>query len=321
MKNRQIYAKILTFSFWRVVYSLLGILALIVLPVIAGLLTYSNPSVFAVAVIVALLAGVVVNFMLGRYASYMITCGQIAMIERGLSTGEMPKDVFKAGKAAVKARFVTANVYFVLKGITGSITREITSVVNKFTGEGNNKNDTVSTIASLISLGIAVVLEYVNYCSLAWVFHKKEQNAFKSTCDGAVIYFQNWKTLLGNVGKILGITVLSLAVICLPLIVGSVVLFVGVEPIAMVCEAIDAAFELELGTVAMMSALVVAIMLWSALHGAFIKPYIMVSVMRGYIAAGDANPPKVDIYGKVADISKSFKKALGKAQESGEVMA
>ena len=312
MKNRQIYAKTLTFSFWRMVYSLLGVLALIVLPVIAGLLTYSNMTVFAIAVIAALVAGVVLNFLLSRYASYMITCGQIAMIERGLTTGEMPKDVFKAGKAAVKERFVTANVYFVLKGIT--------SVVNKLTGDGKG-DSAVGTIGDLVSLGIAVVLEYVNYCSLAWVFHKKEQNAFKSTCDGAVIYFQNWKTLLGNVGKILGITVLSLAVICLPLIVGGMVLFIGVEPIAMVCEMVDTVFELELGTVSMMAAMVVGIMLWCGLHGAFVKPYIMVSVMRSYIAAGDANPPKVDIYGKIADISKSFKKALGKAKESGEVMA
>ena len=318
MKNSKIYAKILQFSFWRMLFTLLGVLALIVLPMIAGALTYKNMSVFAVAVIAALIAGIVINFLLSRYASYMLTCGQIAMIERGLTTGEMPKDVFKAGKEAVKERFATANVYFVLKGITSSITHEITSVVNKLT---DSKNDAVSTVTGLISLGIAVILEYVNYCSLAWVFHKKEQNAFKSTCDGAVIYFQNWKTLLANVGKILGITVVSLIVLCIPLIVGSVVLFVAVEPLAVFCEAVDAVFELELGTVAMMSALVIGIMLWSGLHGAFVKPYIMVTVMRGYIAAGDANPPKVDIYGKLSGISQSFKKALGKAQESGEVMA
>ena len=320
MKNSKIYAKILQFSFWRMLFTLLGVLALIVLPMIAGALTYKNMSVFPIAVIVALVVGIVLNFLLGRYASYMLTCGQIAMIERGLTTGEMPKNVFKAGKDAVKARFATANVYFVLKGITSSITREITSVVNKLT-DGDSKNDAVSTIGSLISIGIAVVLEYVNYCSLAWVFHKKEQNAFKSTCDGAVIYFQNWKALLANVGKILGITVLSLIVICIPLIVGSLITFVAVEPLMMFFEAIDAAFELELGTVAMVSAVVIGIMLWSGLHGAFVKPYIMVTVMRGYIAAGDANPPKVDIYGKLSGISKSFKKALGKAQESGEVMA
>ena len=318
MKNTKIYAKILQFSFWKMLFTLLGVLALIVLPMIAGVLTYKNETVFAFAVIAALIAGIVINFLLSRYASYMLTCGQIAMIERGLTTGEMPKDVFKAGKEAVKERFATANVYFVLKGITSSITHEITSVVNKLT---DSKNDAVSTVTGLISLGIAVILEYVNYCSLAWVFHKKEQNAFKSTCDGAVIYFQNWKTLLANVGKILGITVVSLIVLCIPLIVGSVVLFVAVEPLAVFCEAVDAVFELELGTVAMMSALVIGIMLWSGLHGAFVKPYIMVSVMRGYIAAGDANPPKVDIYGKLSDMSKSFKKALGKAQESGEVMA
>ena len=318
MKNTKIYAKILQFSFWKMLFTLLGVLAMIVLPMIAGALTYKNMSVFAVAVIAALIAGIVINFLLSRYASYMLTCGQIAMIERGLTTGEMPKDVFKAGKEAVKERFATANVYFVLKGITSSITHEITSVVNKLT---DSKNDAVSTVTGLISLGIAVILEYVNYCSLAWVFHKKEQNAFKSTCDGAVIYFQNWKTLLANVGKILGITVVSLIVLCIPLIVGSVVLFVAVEPLAVFCEAVDAVFELELGTVAMMASLVIGIMLWIGLHGAFVKPYIMVSVMRGYIAAGEANPPKVDIYGKLSDMSKSFKKALGKAQESGEVMA
>ena len=58
-------------------------------------------------------------------------------------------------------------------------------------------------------------------------------------------------------------------------------------------------------------------MLWSGLHGAFVKPYILVSVMRRYIEAGRADTPQVDVYEKLSGMSKGFKKALGRAEQEG----
>ena len=61
---------------------------------------------------------------------------------------------------------------------------------------------------------------------------------------------------------------------------------------------------------------IVALVFWGGVHGAFIEPYILVSVMRRYVEAGYANPPKVDLYGKLAGMSKGFQRALEKAGDS-----
>ena len=79
--------------------------------------------------------------------------------------------------------------------------------------DGDNQGGVASVIAGIISAVVSVVLEYLNYCSLGWVFLHSEQSAFKSTCDGAVIYFQNWKTLMKNSAKVIAITLVSLALI------------------------------------------------------------------------------------------------------------
>ena len=53
----------------------------------------------------------------------------------------------------------------------------------------------------------------------------------------------------------------------------------------------------------------------AAFAGAFVKPYILVSVMRRYIEARRADTPQVDVYDKLSGMSKGFKKALDRAGE------
>ncbi len=56
-------------------------------------------------------------------------------------------------------------------------------------------------------------------------------------------------------------------------------------------------------------------------HSAFVKPFILISVMRRYIEAGLANPPKVDLYGKLAGMSAGFRKALERDKEEAGAAA
>ena len=39
-------------------------------------------------------------------------------------------------------------------------------------------------------------LGYIDECCLGYTFYKKDEGAFKSSCDGVAIYFQNIKHLL-----------------------------------------------------------------------------------------------------------------------------
>ena len=45
---------------------------------------------------------------------------------------------------------------------------------------------------------VEIVLGYVDEAVLARVFYKKDENAWKASADGVVLYFENWKEILKN---------------------------------------------------------------------------------------------------------------------------
>ena len=175
-------------------------------------------------------------------------------------------------------------------------------------------------VASIISTIVSVVLEYLNYCSLGWVFLHREQSAFKSTCDGAVIYFQNWKTLMKNAGKVIAITIISLAIVGGAFFGLFYLVLGGIEPLTSVLADIDATATFEDGTAVpagtslIVLCAIIALILWGGIHGAFVKPYLLVSVMRRYIEAGRVSTPQIDVYEKLTGMSRGFRKALDRAQ-------
>ena len=193
------------------------------------------------------------------------------------------------------------------------------ALANAIDGEGGS--GPASVVAGIVSAVVSVVLEYLNYCSVGWVFLYEGQSAFKSTCDGAVIYFQNWKTLMKNSARVIAITIVSLAIIGGAFFGVAYLALGSVEPLTAVLAEIDAAATLEDGTaVPAGSALlalcaVVALVLWGGVHGAFVRPYLLVSVMRRYIEAGRADTPQIDVYEKLCGMSQGFKKALGRAEQ------
>lgn len=325
MGNFEIYRHTLRFSVVRLVRTVLCLFMLAALPLAAFFITNTMGldevvclGVTGVAFIVAL----IIFYLVAHYGGYLLTAGQVAMITEGVATGTLPADVYGEGKRAVKSRFVTASVYYGLWNVTRAITNEISAGMNAVARsiDGEDNAGPASIVAGILSAIMGVVLEYLNYCSLGWVFLHREQSAFKSTCDGAVIYFQNWKTLMKNAGKVIAVTLVSLAIIggaffgVFYLVLGSI------QPLTELLAQIDASATLEDGTAVpagtslIVLCGIIALVLWSGLHGAFIKPYLLVSVMRRYIEAGRADAPRVDVYEKLAGMSKGFRKALDKAE-------
>lgn len=330
MGNVEIYRKTLRFSVMRLLVTILGIFIIVALPLATFLVTAGMSEVAcAVATFVAFIVGIVVFVLIIRYCGYLFTAAQVAMITEGVSKGTLPDDVYAAGKQAVKRRFVTASVYFALWSITKAITNQITAGLNalgRVADAGNNAGP-ASTVAGIVSTVISVVLEYLNYCSLGWVFLNANQSPFKSTCDGAVVYFQNWKTLLQNAGKVIGITVVSLVVIGGAFFGLGYLAFGFIPSLTAVLADLDASATLDdgsavpPGTSLIILCVIVALLLWGGIHSAFVKPFILIIVMRRYIEAGLANPPKVDLYGKLAGMSAGFRKALERDKEEAGAAA
>ena len=52
--------------------------------------------------------GIVALILISRFISYALKAGQIAMMTRGVSEGELPDNVIKEGRRVVKERFATA---------------------------------------------------------------------------------------------------------------------------------------------------------------------------------------------------------------------
>lgn len=330
MKNFEIYRKTLKFSIMRLLVTIIGIFIIVALPLGTFFFTSGmDEAVCALATGVAFIVGLVIFALIIRYCGYLFTAAQVAMITQGVSTGQLPQDVYAAGKQAVKKRFVTASVYFALWSITKAITNEITAGLNAISrvADGGNTAGPASTVAGIVSAVISVVLEYLNYCSLGWVFLNGNQSAFKSTCDGAVVYFQNWKTLLANAGKVIAVTLVSLVVIGGAFFGLGYLVFGSIPSLTAVLADIDAAATLEDGTAVppgtslIVMCVLVALFIWGGIHSAFVKPFILISVMRRYIEAGLSNPPKVDLYGKLAGMSKGFRKALEREQKEAGTAA
>ena len=319
MTNFQIYRKTLPFAFLRLLFSFLGLLVAVLLPVAAFFITKNMPEKTMVIICgIVTVIGLLGFILLARYLGYLLQAGQIAMITRGVVDGSLPDNVVEEGKAAVKKRFVTANVYFglqsLIRGITSQITNGVTSATTALGSLGGEDGESVlGAIGGVISAFIAIVLEYVNYCCLGWVFHNSDQNAFKSTCDGAVVYFQNWKVLLKNAGKVFGITLLSLVVIGAPLAYLAYTILNATHGVSSLVAAVAEATQLDAATSLIVIAVVLGLIAWAIIHSALVKPYILVSVLRKYMEAAEANPPKLDVYGKLCKLSKRFTTAMEKA--------
>ena len=325
MTNSEIYRRTLRFSIMRLVRNIVGVVALVAVPLAAFVavgMAGLDEGIQAAAAGLAFLVVLIAFAVIVHFGGYLLIAGQVAMITKGVAEGSLPDDVYAEGKRAVKRNFARAAAFYGIWNITKAITNEISSGMNALAraADGENTTGPASIIAGIVSAVVGVVLEYLNYCSLGWVFLHEGQSAFKSTCDGAVIYFQNWKTLMKNAGKVILVTLISLAIIGGAFFGVAYLLLGGIEPLTSVLSEIDAAATLEDGTAVpagtslIVLCGIIALVLWGGVHGAFIKPYLLVSVMRRYIEAGRGSTPQVDVYEKLSGMSKGFKKALGKAQ-------
>lgn len=321
MTNAEIYKRTFKFTWLRLLVGLIGLAAAGVITIIGYLVTRgASESVNIITTSTCFVVGLIVFGLIVHYLGYMLKAGQIAMITRGITKGELPDDVVAEGKAEVKKRFVTANVYFALQSAIRAITSQITNGLGALTSlAGGNENGVVGAIGSLISMFVQIVLEYINYCCLGWVFRNPDQSAFKSTCDGAVLYFQNWKTLLKNAGKVMAITLAFF------IVVGAIFALIGVGILNAIVPEDPAMDEVALTTedgtaltmrqVAYIGIAVVALILAGLLFSAFVKPYLLVMVMRGYMDSAEGTTIGFDLYDKLCGLSKRFKKLFTKAQE------
>ena len=340
MTSFKIYKATFRFTLMRILMGLISILLIIGLPVIAFLVSGSAEDELRIGICIgAFIVALIVVGLLSHFVGYIFKAGQISVAANAIASDSLPQDPYSEGKAAVKKRFGTVAVFFAIEKIINAIVHQLTNGVTKVTQKiGGDNNNTAGTIGAIINLVISAMLKFLCSCCMAWVFIHPGVNAWRSACDGAIVYFKNWKDLIKNTGKVIGFALLSLAIIGGAIFgVSHLVLHNDKNIVSMSeelvtfinendeeitaaaedgdsAEVVEFAKHLTADQWRLIFEGVIALILWGIIHNALVDPYIMISVMNRYIKAGLASAPERGLDSKLCGLSKSYKKAMAKAE-------
>ena len=151
MDNKKIYQLTLGFSLRRLGWDMICFLMLAAVTA-AGF--YGAEKVWNKGLIglgVGFTVGLILLAILTRFFSYTYKAGQIAMMTKGVTEGELPEDVIGEGKKIVKERFATVAGFFAVTGLIKGIFNQIGRAISKL-GE-NIGGDTGNAVGSAVSGG------------------------------------------------------------------------------------------------------------------------------------------------------------------------
>ncbi len=317
MTNKEIYKRTLTFSVRRLLFDLLAFLALGALSAAGFFIMDKVNNKGLIGLGIGFLIGIIALAIFLRYVSYKYKAGQIAMMTKGVTENALPDDVLGEGKRIVKERFATVAAYFavtrIIKAIFNQLSRGLTAVGNAIGG------DKGGTVGSVIGSGVQTVVGYLCDCCLGWVFYRKDQKSTKAMCEGAVLFFKHGKTFLKNVGRIFGMSLLFLIVIggaFFGLFFGIFSMFPKAFTV-LTAEIGEAAVRLgkELPAfmsdpkyVMMIAAGIAALIVWGIIHSAFVRPFVLVGVLRNYMESGVNDVPTEESFAMLDGKSAKFRK-------------
>ena len=308
MKNGDIFKKTMPFVWRRLgMYLLLNIGIILYFALVIFLITLFAANGGVVGIIIALILcpiGLRLYTFGCDYIGYMIKAAHVAAIGELAVTGTIPQGmtVVQFGKSKVKERFVASNVYF---GLDKLVTGAVKQIQNMITRVGNifGNIEFIQNIIKILNIFVEIVLGYVDEAVLARVFYKKEENAWKASADGVVLYFQSWKEILKNAAMLVIMIILFYG-IGMGLIYGVAMILGGFESFNLLSILV----------------LIVGFFLIDVFKQSFLDSYITVSVVNKYMSVTVNQTPQFDLYEKARGWSKKFKELCGKAEAEGAVV-
>lgn len=317
MDNMTVYKKTIGFSLRRMLWDLLAMVVLAGCGVAGFMIADKSTNKGLIGLLVGALVAIVIIVVMMRWVSYKYKAGQIAMMTRGVTEGTLPDDVIGEGKRVVKERFMTVAAFFAVTGIIKGIFNEIGRAITRL-GESIG-GDTGNAVGSAISTVINTIVSYLCDCCLGWVFYRKDVKSTKATCEGAVLFFKHGKTFAKNMARVFVFAIVSL------LLIGGI--FFGIAFLIfrqfpdlfnnLAREIAEAAtrnsskipdFLKDPNTLIIAAAVLVGVIMWSIIHSVFIRPYVLIGVLRNYIASGIKDIPSEESFAALDSKSKKFKK-------------
>ena len=314
MTNFQVYRKTLLFS---IIMFGVDIIKLVILAgfCVAGffILNTTGDGMGLLGLLIGFVLAIVAIVLINIFVSNRIKAAQIAMMTKGVTENALPDHTVKEGFNELKGRFGSITVFFFVTNAIKGIFKQIGRGINKIgTAVGGN---TGNAVTSAIDSAVQTLIAYLCDCCLGWVMYRKDQNAARSACEGAVIFFKHGKTLIRNIGRIFGMGFLSFLLIGGAFFGLSYLIFNAFpafftalsQEIVQVGEEIPD-FVYDPKTLMIFVAAIAGIIIWSMLHSVLIRPFILVGVLRNFMAAGKEHIPTEAEFQEVANKSPRFAK-------------
>lgn len=317
MTNKEIYKKTLGFSLRRVLWDFIALVLLAGLAAAGYMIGDKAAGSGIIGLLIGAVIGLIVLIIIIRFVSFMLKAGQIAMMTRGVAEGALPDDVIAEGKKTVKERFTTLAVYFAVTGAIKGIFRQLGRLITKV-GESIG-GDAGGAVGSTVSSIMQTIVNYLCDCCLGWIFFRKDEKPAKAACEGAVLFFRHGKTFIKNMGRVFGIGLASFVIIAGPFF-GLLYLILSKFPEAYEKLAAELSVKLADSTSALATwlkdpkaipivfAALGGIIIWSVIHSVFIRPYVLVGVLRNYIESGRNDIPSEASFAELDSKSAKFRK-------------
>ena len=151
MDNKQIYKATLCFSIRRVLWDLLALLVWAGVMALGFFIAEKAADKGLIGLAIGGVIGLIALVFFLRWLSYKYKAGQIAMMTKGITEGELPQDVMGEGQKIVKERFATVAAFFavtrVIKAIFNQLGRGISAAGRAIGGDtGGPAGDVVSSV-------------------------------------------------------------------------------------------------------------------------------------------------------------------------------
>ena len=315
MTNFQVYRKTLSFSFVMFLVDLVALAALVGCATAGFFIANSSTSRALIGLGIGFVVGIIISALINFFVNNRIRAAQIAMMTKGVVEDQLPDHTFKSGLEEMKGRFGKITAFFVITGLIKGAFRQLGRAVNRLgTAIGG---DVGNTVTSVIDSAIQTLIAYLCDCCLGWILYRKDENSAKAGCEGAVIFFKHGKTLIRNVGRIFGMGFLSLAIFG-GAFFGIFYLVFNTQPqmfTALAQEISDAAARGET-TLPYFLTDPTYLMLFACgfggvigffiVHSVFVRPFILVGVLRNFMAAGQAHIPTEEDFKELDAKSPKF---------------
>ena len=307
LTNGQIYKKLMPLYLVGFLIDLVAI-AILIGGATAGFFVGGEGDNALIGLVIGLLVGAVLVVIYHIFVGNLFHSAVVAMMQKAIVRGEIETPVIANGLRMAKSRFSSITGFFfissAIRGAFRQIGRVITGVGRRFGGDAGQ------AVGSILDSAVQTLIGYLSDCCLAWVFYRENLSMGKAALEGAAIFFKHGKTFAQNAGRIFGMGLLSLLVIGGALFgISYAIVYFNPNLIQLLATEIGNAMASTEGgapdfltnptTLGLITSAIGALIIWSPLHALFVKPFILIGVMKNFMKTGMENLPTAQEIGDV----------------------